>query len=122
MSADRNSALASCEGLVKKEQTCQTPEIRALTGLLPTCFLTCRFLAFSGKHLALCRGCPVPVCPCPVNKGPHHPVINSQGIERLSCQGEGEDLSFSLPALLKSQEKGKLYFNMNEGLIFVILS
>lgn len=67
----------------------------------------------------------VPWMPCaslPVNKGPHQPVINSQSIERLSCQGEGEDLSFSLPAPLKSQEKGKLYFNMNEGLIFVILS
>lgn len=44
------------------------------------------------------------------------------GHRETGLPGEGGDLSFSLPAPLKSREKGKLYFNMNEGLIFVILS
>lgn len=43
-------------------------------------------------------------------------------IERLGCHCKGEALSFSWPAPPKSQEKGKPYCNMNESLIFVILS
>lgn len=58
--------------------------------------------------------------PALLTKG--HITQQFSGHRETGLPGEGGDLSFSLPAPLKSREKGKLYFNMNEGLIFVILS